>query len=105
VLAKYLQRRERDYQLYFVAPPYIYLKIGSLKFLMPDIKGQDVLEPIEGPDDLDFVERGRDALFLFIPSRAQEFPIVQEAYPNGIVRNFNKPDGNSLFFIYEVPSP
>jgi 4-amino-4-deoxy-L-arabinose transferase-like glycosyltransferase len=104
-LVNYLEKRHDKYRVYFVAPPYIYLGIGSRKFMMPNLNGEDVLDPIRSADDLAFVRPARPALFVFVPARAQEFPIVQQEYPNGIVRHFNKPDGSPLFFIYEVNTP
>jgi 4-amino-4-deoxy-L-arabinose transferase-like glycosyltransferase len=104
-LVNYLEKRHDKYRVYFVAPPYIYLGIGSRKFMMPNLNGEDVLNPIRSADDLAFVRQAHPALFVFVPARAQEFPIVQQEYPNGIVRHFNKPDGSPLFLIYEVNTP
>jgi 4-amino-4-deoxy-L-arabinose transferase-like glycosyltransferase len=104
-LVTYLQQRKDHYHVYFVAPPYIYLGIGSIKFMMPRLNGEDVLNPIESRSDLTFVHKSNPALFVFVPARADEFPIVQKAYPNGLVRNFDKPDGKPLFTIYEVKTP
>ncbi|MBI4673817.1 MAG: glycosyltransferase family 39 protein [Chloroflexi bacterium] len=101
-LVKYVQPRRDKYRVYFVAPPIMYLNIGSRKFLMPKLNGEDVLNPIRSAEDLDFVQRSRPALFVFVPARENEFPIVEKTFPGGIVRTFNKPDGSLLFFIYEV---
>jgi 4-amino-4-deoxy-L-arabinose transferase-like glycosyltransferase len=104
-LVEHLQTRTDRYRVYFVAPPYIYLGIGSRKFLMPQLNGQDVLDPITSAEDLEFVRPSHPALFVFVPAREQELPIVQEAFPGGTVRRFNKPDGKSLFVIYQVNTP
>lgn len=104
-LVKYLQGRSDKYHVYFVAPPYIYLGIGSRKFMLPNLKGEDVLEPIRSAEDLEFVRRARPALFVFVPARENEFPIVQQTFPGGQVIRFDKPDGKLLFFIYQVNTP
>ena len=104
-MTQYLQSRQDRYRVYFVAPPYIYLNIGSRKFLMPQLRGQDVVEPIASAKDLAFVQPARPALFVFVPAREQELPIVQAAFPGGTVRRFDKPDGKLLFIIYQVNTP
>lgn len=104
-LVEYLQTRQDKYRVYFVAPPFIYLGIGSREFLMPSLNGQDVLEPISSVKDLKFVKPSHPALFVFVPARSQEFPIVQQTYPGGTVYKFKKPDGSPLFFIYQVNTP
>ncbi len=104
-LTQYLQTRTDKYRVYFVAPPYIYLGIGSRKFLMPQLRGENVLEPIAGAADLQFVKPSHPALFVFVPAREQELPAVQAAFPGGATLRFDKPDGKLLFIIYQVNTP
>jgi 4-amino-4-deoxy-L-arabinose transferase-like glycosyltransferase len=99
-MAKYFMEREGDFKAYFFGPPWDYLTHGTIAFMVPHLNGMDIRNPIQGPPN--FVDPSRDALFIFIPMRQNEFPIVQDAYPNGTLIDFNMPDGAPLFFIYEV---
>ncbi len=102
-LVNLVEKRTDKYRVYFVAPPYIYLGIGSRRFMMPNLNGVDVLEPIASAADLDFVRKNRTALFVFVPARVDELDVVRQIFPNGTVQRINKPDGNLLFVLYEVP--
>jgi hypothetical protein len=99
-MAKYFMEREGNFKAYFFGPPWDYLTHGTIAFMVPRLNGMDILNPIQGPPT--FVDPSRNALFIFIPMRQNEFPIVQKAYPNGNRIDFDMPDGSPLFFIYEV---
>jgi hypothetical protein len=102
-MAKFLLAQSVAFKAYFFGPPFDYLTHSTIRYMVPGLDGYDVPQPISGPPD--FVDRSRRAIFLFIPPRAGEFQSVQRAYPNGERIEFTKPDGQELFFVYEVEQP
>lgn len=104
-LADYVRQRTDRYQVYFFGAPYMYLGIGSLKYLAPNLKGQDVIDPVATPQDLDFVKGARTGIFAFVPGRVNELAQVMKKFPGGARHDYAKPDGQPLLTIYEVRTP
>jgi hypothetical protein len=72
-----------------------------MTFLAPEVRGQDIEETLSAPPVL--AEDGRQTLFLFLPERAGELDWVQQAYPDGELREFSDASGRLWFLTYEVP--
>lgn len=102
-MSKFFLSQPADFKAYFFGPPFDYLTHGTIRYMVPQLDGYDVPQPITGPPD--FVDRSRRALFLFVPPRAGEFKFVEQTYPNGERIEFTKPNGQELFFAYEVNQP
>jgi 4-amino-4-deoxy-L-arabinose transferase-like glycosyltransferase len=89
-----------DYRVYFFGAPRIYWGFGTMSFLAPDVRGQDVTEPLNDPPD--FVDERYSAVFLFLPERAEELDWVRKAFPEGRRLDFQDAGGRLRFIAYEV---
>ncbi len=102
-LARYLQQRGGNYQIYLVSSGEVLSDNGVLRYMLYGVPGMDILEPLSGPPA--FVDPSRDAVFVFLPSRRGELQWVRQAYPQGRVREFAALDGRPLFTLYDVGTP
>lgn len=100
MMGYYLDELGGNYEVYLFGAPRIYWSFGTMAFLAPGVSGQDVVEPLRAPPD--FVDEGRDAVFLFLPERSGELIWVQQAYPAGQVREFRDAADELRFIAYEV---
>lgn len=104
MIGHYLRELEGEYQIFFFGAPRIYWNFGTMSFLAPHVPGEDVLEPLEGPPDFGIkVEGSRSLLFLFLPERTGELAWVQQAWPDGRLREFRDAAGRVRFTTYKVP--
>jgi len=101
MIGHYLHGLEGEQRAYFFGAPRIYWKFGTMAFLAPNVSGQDVVEPLEGPPD--FVEEKDGVVFVFLPQRAGERSWVEKAFPDGRWREFRDAGGSLRFLAYEVP--
>jgi hypothetical protein len=101
MIGHYLRELDGDYQAYFFGAPRIYWSFGTMSFLAPNVPGQDVEEPLTAPPT--FVDTSRNAVFIFLPERAGELAWVQQAFPEGRLREFDDAGGRLRFVAYEVP--
>jgi 4-amino-4-deoxy-L-arabinose transferase-like glycosyltransferase len=98
MIGHYLRELEGEYQVYHLGAPRIYWGFGTMSFLAPEVRGQDVVEPLTSAPD--FVD---DALVVFLPERLGELMWVQEAYPDGEVQEFLDGSGRLRFAVYRLP--
>jgi 4-amino-4-deoxy-L-arabinose transferase-like glycosyltransferase len=90
------------YTTYFFGSSYMPLSgFNSARFLAPEADWVELLEP---PLDWSFVKGGRGALFVVIPERGQDLPLVRERFPGGQEWQVEAPDGSLLFTAYRVES-
>jgi hypothetical protein len=101
MIGHYLQELDGEYHAYLFGAPRIYWSFGTMSFLAPSVPGDDVVEQLTAPPD--FVEEGSNAVFLFLPGRTRDLVWVQEAFPDGGLREFRDADGTLWFTAYEVP--
>jgi hypothetical protein len=100
-VARYLENQpEPPPFVYFHGPPRMGFRTHStVPYLVPHIHGTDVLEPLTAPPDWAFP---RPAIFIFLPERQNEYPLVVQAYPGGRYREIQNGRGQILFSAYEV---
>jgi 4-amino-4-deoxy-L-arabinose transferase-like glycosyltransferase len=98
-IAKYLRALGPGYRFYFVGAPRMYHDYPVIPYLAPDVRGQDVIEPVQ---DADFVLADSDAVFVVLPERRGELDVIQRHYPSGALREFRNDRGQLLFIAYEV---
>ncbi len=103
MMGYYLRGLGGNYRAYLFGAPRLYWNFGSMAFLVPTVPGQDVVEPLRAPPD--FVDRDHGAVFLFLPERAGELQWVQQAFPEGTLREFHDAAGRLRFIAYEVQPP
>ncbi len=106
MIGHYLRDLEGDYEAYLFGAPRIFWRFGTMAFMAPEVPGEDVIEPLEGPPD--FVDEAagtarRATVFLFLPERSAELTWVQQALPGGKVREFYDNSGELQFIAYQKP--
>ncbi len=100
MIGHYLQESGERERAYLFGAPSIYWKFGTMSFLAPDVVGQDVVEPLDAPPD--FVDGDDRAVFIFLPERKGELAWVQQAFPDGRIREVLDTRGRLRFTAYEV---
>jgi hypothetical protein len=100
MMGRYLRDLEGESQVYLFGAPQIYWSFGTMTFLAPGVSGQDVVEPLDSVPDLQ--AEGSRTLFLFLPRRVGELEWVQQAFPDGRLREFRDADHTLRFTAYEV---
>jgi 4-amino-4-deoxy-L-arabinose transferase-like glycosyltransferase len=101
MMGYYLRDLDEETKAYLFGPPRIYYQFGTMPFLAPQVEGQNVVEPLSGPPDLELSDAG--TLFLFLPERLGEMDWVKQAFPAGRVREFHDAGGKPRFTVYQVP--
>ena len=105
MMGHYLHELEDGTQAYLFGAPSIYWKFGTMPFMAPQVQGMDVVEPLDGPSDFPgdtASAAGQETVFLFLPQRSGELVWVQQAFPDGQLREFSDSQGRLRFIAYEV---
>jgi hypothetical protein len=100
MMGHYLHELGGGYDGYLLGAPQLYWSFGTLMFLAPRVEGHDVVEPLTAPPD--FVDEGRGAVFLLLPARAGELAWIEQAYPEGDLREFYDDAGQLRFIAYTI---
>jgi hypothetical protein len=79
-----------------------YFSDPALPFLLPNATGIDVSNPWGSPDNP--AVSGQNLLFVFMPERKDDIPLVQADYPGGVFHEVDAPDGSVLYSYYLVRS-
>jgi phage shock protein PspC (stress-responsive transcriptional regulator) len=91
-LARYAQEKlDPSYRLVFFGAPQMYIDFGSIKYLVPDITGQDIPGPLTAPFDPKMLPDDKQPIFVFMPFRRNELDFVRQIYPNGRVEELPSP--------------
>jgi hypothetical protein len=105
-LAHYAQEKlDPSYRMVFFGAPQMYIDFGSIKYLVPEIAGQDVIDPLLAPFDPKTLPDDKQPVFIFMPMRRGELAYVQQTYPNGQVIELPSPlpgQNASLLTVYRV---
>lgn len=96
-LARTLRRGEPVDHVYFLGAPYLYWGYPTIPFLIPQIYGEDILEPLQAPPPQSTVEPGKDALFVVLPYRDGELDLIRQAFPDGTTATLADPTGGQAF--------
>ena len=92
-----------DYTTYFLGTPRMPLSgFNLVYFLAPDADWMELLGP---PADWTFVREDRGALFVLIPERAHELPLLRQQFPGGVEEAVEERDGQLLFITYRLAPP
>jgi hypothetical protein len=107
MIGRTLRRFDEGDRVYLFAAPRIYWSFGTMAFLAPKVSGQDVVEPLSAPPELDAaaaaLAAGHDLAFIFIPERSADLIWVQQAFPEGQIQGFYDTHGKLRFTVYQVP--
>ncbi len=108
-LAKYARDElGPDWQIFFFGPPQMYIGFGTIPYLVPEIEGQDIHEPLTAPPDWDLAEQDQHTAFVFLPAREAELALVRQAIPGGELEEVPPPppflstQDDPLFTVYRV---
>ena len=100
-LAEYLVDQEEDIEVIFLGGRIRYRSHSSVPYLVPQVRGQDILTPLTEPPDWPI--NGR-TLVVLLPEREDELDLVREAYPDG--SSFRQEGREVTLFIgYEIARP
>ena len=99
-MGRYLEASGSDPICYFFGPPRIYFRDATILWHARENVGLDV--PSDNWQDLAYVDSRRDAIFVFLPERINDFQVVRQRYPEGLMREFKNDKGQLLFSSYEV---
>lgn len=101
-VAYYLEEQEPEAQdVYFFGFPRMgYYSLSTIPYLVPQMEGHEVLDPVQEPPDW---QLDGPTIFIFLPERISELEPVRQAYENGHYREFYSDDKLFLFAAYEVP--
>lgn len=103
-LAEELRSYPADTQVVFFGYPAMgFRSIPSLQYLAPGIEGVDITAPwsSESKEQIS----AEHLLFVFLPHLGGEIQAVQADYPGGLLRREIAADGETLYWLYQVPAP
>lgn len=80
-----------DTQIYFFGTPRMYINIGSVRYLIPDINKVDLLDRLESPFAPEEMPENSILLFAFLPERLDELEWVRQTYPDGQIQQIISP--------------
>jgi hypothetical protein len=85
----------------------MYWGFGTIPYMVQEMPGRDILEPLTQPPAPDLLSPGRGGVFIFLPERANELALVQETFPNGQLQELRATDtdGRLMALLYIVPPP
>lgn len=106
-LAPLLNALDETHEAFFVGAPWMYWGFGTIPYMVQEMPGRDILEPLTQPPAPDLLSPGRGGVFIFLPERANELALVQEAFPNGQLQELRATDtdGRLMALLYIVPPP
>jgi hypothetical protein len=94
---------EADDIIYFFGPPRMYYDFGTIPYLAPEARGQNIHDPLQEPFDRRQAMASDEVVFVFLPERLAELQQVRAGFPAGQYREITLPDSNELLFaIYRV---
>ncbi|MGB3715330.1 MAG: glycosyltransferase family 39 protein [Candidatus Promineifilaceae bacterium] len=85
-LAPILNEHQASHIVYFLGAPNMIWEFPTIGYLVPDVEGIDLAQPLEEPFPVDRIPPGRGGMFVFLPHRLDELMLVQESLPGGEVR-------------------
>lgn len=104
-LAPLLNRLDDSHYALFVGPPVMYWGFATIPYMAPQMAGQDITDVLVTPPAAELIPPGRGALFIILPTRLNELPLIQQAFPNGEYQEMyaEKSDGRLMAVLYIVP--
>jgi hypothetical protein len=99
-IASYIKSLGDDYEIYLLGEPWLYAGHATIRFIARDATATDVLDPSEYIPLTD--SRGKNAVYILLPSHIHHLPRIRECYPRGTVRHFTRNPGELWFTAYEV---
>lgn len=106
-LAPLLNELSDSHYALFLGPPVMYWGFATIPYMAPQMAGQDITDVLVSPPPAELIPPGRDALFIILPTRLNELPLIQQAFPNGEYQEMyaEKSDGRLMAVLYLVSPP
>ncbi len=102
VIARYAAQLQPDQTMYVLGAPQLYVWHGTIRFIAPNLRGYDLLEP-----DLDLPIRDpvtKRASFVIVPSHLPYLEKLKVLYPHGVIQEYRRAPNDLWFLIDEVPA-
>ncbi|MFH1743136.1 MAG: glycosyltransferase family 39 protein [bacterium] len=99
-IARYLEDAGPTQYTYFFGPPYVYFNYGTVRFLAPEAKGEDINNPdgfLQRP-----IPRRGPVSFLLVHSNRRYIEELRRIYPGGKEESHYNGEGREPFISYEV---
>jgi hypothetical protein len=75
---------------------------GTIRFITLGAPGVDVIDPLVAPEALPPPPPDRRPIFIFLPERVGELPIIEGVYPSGTRYQADaQVEAITLFYSYE----
>ncbi|HQP98919.1 MAG TPA: glycosyltransferase family 39 protein, partial [bacterium] len=99
-IAHYLKDAGPTQYTYFFGPPYVYFEYGTMRFLAPEARGENVLKPEEFLSRK--ISRRGPVSFLLVHSNRRYLEELRHLYPGGREEMHTNCLGQEPFITYEV---
>jgi hypothetical protein len=92
-----------DWRVYFFGLPRMYWGLGTFTYLLPEIEGVNVDQPLTAPPGAGFVKTDKPIAFLFVPERRDELDWLRQTFPDGTLDDVPSPiEDKVLFTVYRI---
>jgi hypothetical protein len=94
-----------DRRMVFFGPPEMYVDFGSIKYILNEVEGIDIVDPLTAPFDVTQLPADKQPIFFFMPARLAEMNFVQQSYPGGRVEEIPSPQPGvtgPLLYVYRI---
>jgi len=92
-----------DTRFVFFAAPRMYANHGTISYLAPHLRGEDVIEPLRAPLPEEHGCSPVGSAFVFLPERFDEIEFVAATFPGGRLSSLpSSLTGKPLFHLYQV---
>ncbi|TMC52916.1 MAG: hypothetical protein E6J26_08985 [Chloroflexi bacterium] len=99
-VANYAAHLGPDQTLYMLSAPELYIWHGTIRFIAPNLRGFDMLNP---EDELPVRDPNTGwAAFVMLPNHTQWIDKLRTLYPHGTLREWRRPTGELWFDIFEA---
>ena len=99
-IARYAEEMQPDQTLYVLSQPDLFIWHGTIRFVAPNVRGADVLDPANDLPIRDTLTRR--ASFVMLPNHVQWLELLRILYPHGEYKQFRRASGELWYAIYEV---
>ncbi len=100
VVANYIRSLGDEYEVYLLGAPKLYLRHATIRFIARRYEGVDILDP---EWYIPLRERvGRNVVYIILPHRLDQLPLLRRYYPQATLRSFTRPTGEIRFMALEV---
>ena len=99
-IAHYLKDNSPGPYIYFLGPPDLYLNYGTLRFIAPNVYGENVLDPQLFLKKK--VTRREAVTFVLVRSNRKYINQLRHLYPGGKLIHHKNKNGKNPFLTYEV---